>query len=440
MTSLFTVPSTEAVTKEMVDTFCQLKIAETSRVEYKGDFPNNLGKTVAAFANTFGGIILIGVEADSDNRPILPVGGVEFKRGLEERVYQICNSAIYPPLWPDVWVVRFEESSGSPPDRCVVVIRVTESQEAPHAVEGREDIYLRTLNTSQPFRRATVDEIQELLTKRKASAERRAAITSRFRARVKFFRDNSENIRPKVRPSFPIHPDTIRYFVDGMPAIEIMCVPAFPRGPLVDLRDLQNIMSRFNLMRVRQSGGDLLLLSGNWRSAQESLLQIPANTIFRFAEANQYGLFGYYEHDNEDSKIMAAWRDQPSPVIESQFDVNLTILRQAALSVLVFLPVFYKALGFWGLLDLSVRATNMRGRTPVFRPLDGSVSVCPDPEINCEVRVTVDHLRVSLENIASEIMQKIHSAFGDSQNMDSQISDDARRTRAVFEEFNRGAI
>jgi hypothetical protein len=45
--------------------FCQTKQAEGARLDYKGTaFPKDLAKIIAAFSNTLGGLILLGVDAD----------------------------------------------------------------------------------------------------------------------------------------------------------------------------------------------------------------------------------------------------------------------------------------------------------------------------------------------------------------------------------------
>ena len=66
--SIFSLEKSKIDFKE-VKTFCDQKISEGLRVEYKEDFPINekLARTICAFANTAGGIILIGVTADKRN-------------------------------------------------------------------------------------------------------------------------------------------------------------------------------------------------------------------------------------------------------------------------------------------------------------------------------------------------------------------------------------
>ncbi len=68
---LFTKDITQ-ITYEDVFIFCNQRLPESVHLDYKRDFPRNLEKTIAAFANTMGGLVIIGVE-DDDGKPKLPV-------------------------------------------------------------------------------------------------------------------------------------------------------------------------------------------------------------------------------------------------------------------------------------------------------------------------------------------------------------------------------
>ena len=84
-------------------------------------------KAFVTMANTYGGLILIGVEETIPGTGVAPVKGLPLVPGLRERVIQIGINAIYPPVIPDVRVVEFKSSDTAPnPDRAVVVIRVDE--------------------------------------------------------------------------------------------------------------------------------------------------------------------------------------------------------------------------------------------------------------------------------------------------------------------------
>jgi len=88
----------DQITWDDVQSFCEQGISERGHLDYKKDFPAHLERIIAAMANTHGGIILIGVDENHENRPILPVVGIDFQRGLEERVIiDLCinNGKLY---------------------------------------------------------------------------------------------------------------------------------------------------------------------------------------------------------------------------------------------------------------------------------------------------------------------------------------------------------
>jgi len=123
----------EKLTIEQVEEFCGLKmtpdnrVKEGPRVDYKQEFPQDLGKLISAFANTSGGLILIGVR-EEQGVPIA-IEGVELGgNDIKTQITNIANSTIDPPLIPEVGIcfTKAEKSKG------VVLVRVPMSHKAPH--------------------------------------------------------------------------------------------------------------------------------------------------------------------------------------------------------------------------------------------------------------------------------------------------------------------
>lgn len=151
-----------------VEAFCSQGIPENAVLDYKSDFPANLENTASAMANTYGGIILIGVPDDKQNKPLLPVPGIANEPRLADRVTNICISNINPPLVPEIAVC---ENAGK--TRAVIVVRIAESHETPHAISHNTRIYLRTGNRNNPEREATMDDIGWLNNRRAKAVELR---------------------------------------------------------------------------------------------------------------------------------------------------------------------------------------------------------------------------------------------------------------------------
>ncbi len=166
----------DQITFDDIEKFCIQRVREGSRLDYKAQFPNDLQKLVAAFANTMGGTIILGVDADATtNTPRWPPRGMSRAVGIEERITAICRDNIHPPVRPQISRVLDNPHS---PGSVVVVVRVDESPEAPHAVKGRV-IYERTGSQNKPFDHAHVDRIRHLFERRSRVEEQRRELVSR---------------------------------------------------------------------------------------------------------------------------------------------------------------------------------------------------------------------------------------------------------------------
>ncbi len=165
----------ELVTFEDIEAFCQQGHAEGPRLDYKAEIPGKLHKVVAAFANSLGGLIVFGIEADKvTNKPAWPPKGMKKTPGIEERITAMCRDNIYPPVRPQISpIIENPHDAGT----ALCVIRVDESPEAPHAVDGY--IYERTGSQGDRFDHAKIDRISYLLQRRGRIEEQRHDLVAR---------------------------------------------------------------------------------------------------------------------------------------------------------------------------------------------------------------------------------------------------------------------
>lgn len=159
----------KAIGFQDVDDFLQTKQPEGLQLDYKSEIPNDLAKIVAAFANTTGGIIILGVQDDSKTtQPIWPPPagsrGMPDTREVEAQIIQTCRDNIQPPIFPLV-SNRIENQHLA--GMVIYVVRVDASREAPHATDGGRRIYERTVNVSKPIDFASLDRIEHLLNRRR---------------------------------------------------------------------------------------------------------------------------------------------------------------------------------------------------------------------------------------------------------------------------------
>lgn len=129
-------------------------------VEFKRtlDNPYKIAKTISSFANTSGGVLLVGV---GDNSEVL---GVESELQELQKLERACSELVDKAL-----SVRFKSEKLD--NRTLLRIEIDESQERPHYAineKGQRMIYIRVKDKSVPTLRLFVEgqsdvDTQELL-------------------------------------------------------------------------------------------------------------------------------------------------------------------------------------------------------------------------------------------------------------------------------------
>ncbi len=130
-----------------------LRMPEGKTLEFKLDLssPRGFLRTVAAFANTAGGTILIGV-ADRTR----DVRGVHNPLDLEERAASLISDSIRPRLLPDLEVISYR-------DRQLLAVRVYPSGSRPHFIKRagqRSGTYVRVGSTNRQADAQLIAEMQ----------------------------------------------------------------------------------------------------------------------------------------------------------------------------------------------------------------------------------------------------------------------------------------
>jgi len=118
---------------------------ETLNVEWKSSKTPEIAKSVAAFANTHGGVVLVGVDNNGTIRGIA--------RNEVVGIAQSCSARLDPPFEPEVLTVSLGE-----PDRVVLVLRVdAELAPRPIVVDGR--VYVRLQGRNVPADRYRIEAL-----------------------------------------------------------------------------------------------------------------------------------------------------------------------------------------------------------------------------------------------------------------------------------------
>jgi len=179
-----------------IEQFCR-NWPEGVRVEYKRELdPRHIPKVVSSFANTVGGVWIIGVATDVENRAVFPIRGISRTAGIEERITQSCYHNLYPPLLPDIKIIDIPGDEG----HVVVVVQILESVEAPHAIENSTKVYIRTNTTTEIIQMAEIDRIEYLLKRRQQPEQMREEMIEDMRGRSRI---GPPSIRIVVSPRYP---------------------------------------------------------------------------------------------------------------------------------------------------------------------------------------------------------------------------------------------
>ena len=126
--------------------------------QYTGSVKNKLGKHVSAFANSHGGLLAIGVQADdlvAVDVPGIAVPNTGFEDSISQKIASTVNTV---PLFR----IKTVPVGGS--GNVVLLIEVEESAYPPHLFQG--SIFIRPAAQSDPVRPENTAEIDRLYQKR----------------------------------------------------------------------------------------------------------------------------------------------------------------------------------------------------------------------------------------------------------------------------------
>jgi hypothetical protein len=169
MANLFTGDISQ-VTLSDVEQFLNLNASPSSRategprLDFKQDVPQDLGWHVAGLANTYGGILLIGIETDKTRKNVPnSISGADLGNDPRARLTDKILASVHPR--PDFEVHAIATSN---PQRRLAVVRVAAGTYPPYESSrgANPGIPVRIGDTT---RQATLQEIEALLKNREAA-------------------------------------------------------------------------------------------------------------------------------------------------------------------------------------------------------------------------------------------------------------------------------
>lgn len=392
---MFTKPISALDFDDITD-FCKERNPETFILDYKKDFPTHLDRTICAFANTWGGIILVGVDEDEERKPKLPIDGVMYRSTLGETVTNVIVDNIYPPVFVDKNVIKFNQN------KAVIVIQVPQSNVF-HASDKGRRIYVRTDDRNKPEQLATIERLEWLWDRRRKSEEFRQTLYASVIERL-------EKIYslPQLWAHRKLEPDEAQVETSRIPSpgrATFSVTPVFPDRAFTSTNELKKICSS---LRVRSPythryGDDFPELVNRVRTTQESVINycetLPREG-FWFYEFSKYGLFLYQEP--------LLWKVSTGDYIECVHIIaRLDLFLEAA-------KTFFDKLNVSGLIEFKLTVNDIFGRRIIWdisNPFDNRFG--PSHDIAFEAKRTFykEELMSSRLVIIKEIIQEIQFAF-----------------------------
>jgi hypothetical protein len=367
--SIFTKPLLQVGAADLQE-LVQEQAAENLRLEFKLEVPDKdeMLKKLSAFANTFGGLMVIGARASSKDGRITELSGVDKISGFKQKVVDWCFKGVSPPLEVDV-SDPIPTPSGN--GKFIYVVTLAESDVAPHFLNGRNGVWVRTNEFSGRFEQKLADEIElrHLFGRRKLILERREALLRRARKRYEALADKTNMDLAGNRTKLGSR-------------MELAIIPRFPVHPLCKQEDLKSLVSKSALTwrQVRFPNVENGIISQH----ESALVLHAAHEAYSIFEADIWGLIFYGTRIDENHQFLLTG----TPDVTSTTAIHL---RQFVGYVLVFVANAAKilqALDYSGPIHIEVRLKSIRG-VGWLRFVDGVASERPGSELDDEVAFTI---------------------------------------------------
>jgi hypothetical protein len=383
--SIYTKPISQLETADLEE-MLQAHAVENIRLEFKLIDPakDETLKKLSSFANTFGGLVLIGAQANSADGRLQALTGIDPIQGYKQRIMQWSFDEVYPPL-----IVEVSDPIAVPGNagKVCYAISIAESDAVPHFLHGRKGIWIRTDEFSNRFdaKLANEDEIRHLLNRRQLVRERRAGLIERARQRFNTYLKKSHTDKRG-------EPTTIG------PLFEFRTIPRFPTKPLLAQENLRTIVFENSIDWRGQIFPDFTRRQFTFQ--HESVIVLDALSHRQsYFELNVWGL-AYYG-----LQLKIEHHDAEGILTFELAGLILLYLRHAA--------QMYQQLGYSGPVLLNVSLNSILD-VPLVHAMQGYTqagSLSPlDSDLELSIETTSQLLAENTDGVAKDLYQSIFFA------------------------------
>lgn len=346
------------VNVEDIKGFCAKQIREGINLDYKKDLSSSktLAKTIASMANTLGGWIIIGVDDNKTNdKPKLPVEGIDFKKQLSLEVTNIVIDNISPPSLPIIHVCDPDENN-----KTFIVLYVQESPEAPHWLFNENKLCIRLSDRSSSTdweRLASANEWEFLRSKRQKTEELYNQQKEELDSLFYNYNHKSELNKSlkttdplSFRPNINFDPDP-----ETKDKLNITISPKYPTQELFSVEDSTEIIDNIKFRDHYGTGtyfpneaGDLFLFQNGthtYFNSDDYDNDDEDRKLISFFALNKFGMFSFKENIISKDKKEESFFD--SKIFLDQLLVKFK-------QNLIFAKKLYEKINYLGIIHLDV--------------------------------------------------------------------------------------
>lgn len=282
--SIYTTPLSQLKPADLQELLDQAAV-ENIRLEFKSQVPSKdeTLKKLSSFANTFGGVMVVGAKANSVDGRIEELPGIDVEPGYKQKIVQWCFDNANPPLVVSV-SDPIPTASGS--QKVCYVVHVAESDIAPHFLNGRKGVWVRTDEFSTRFEAHLADEneLRHLFDRRKLIRDRREMLIDRARKRFDTYAAKTHTDLSGSRTSLGSR-------------LELSIVPRFPASQVCQQEELKSLVQKswtsWRQVTFPDPGSEIL-------SQHESAIVLSAARGLSIFEVNAWGMLFYVTKVDDD--------------------------------------------------------------------------------------------------------------------------------------------
>jgi Putative DNA-binding domain len=419
--SIYSAPISQLKASDLTE-LLQEQAVENTRLEFKREVPDKdeTLKKLSSFANTFGGFVVVGAGARSKDGRIEDLRGVAEVPGYKQKIVDWCFKECSPPITVDVSnPIPTTDNSG----KVCYVISVEESDVAPHFLNGRKGVWIRTNEFSGRFDAALANEneLQQLLRRRQLVMERRHSILERARKRFEIYLSTLSTELSDPNASGAV--------------FELCLVPRFPARQICKQEEIAKLLQKVRYPTYRDVG--FPRYEKPMMTQYESAIIRQPLDMASLLEANVWGMVFYATRLDEVD--YPGHRGNPLTGIHLyEFVGHLILFLRHANDL-------FRLTGLMGsiLIEASLRSIRdrrwvyarevARGMSPMgtTRPSSGL-----DDEFTLSVPTTVELLREQSDEVAMEIVRSIFFSLDWGELVDGQAKVEALLEQGHY--FNKG--